>query len=119
VRNFAYRFANAVPVHSDTTHIRSVEQGRAVAQTLGDRRVCLLRAHGTVVVSASIQELLMDCLDFEDNARSLIYASALGPLLPLTAAEEVSLRQSYGRGESRAAKLWEHYLHKGRLAGLL
>jgi ribulose-5-phosphate 4-epimerase/fuculose-1-phosphate aldolase len=119
VRNFAYRFANAVPVHSDTTHIRSVEQGRAVAQTLGDRRVCLLRAHGTVVVSASIQELLMDCLDFEDNARSLIYASALGPLLPLTAAEEVSLRQSYGRGESRAAKLWEHYLHKGRLAGVL
>jgi ribulose-5-phosphate 4-epimerase/fuculose-1-phosphate aldolase len=119
VRNFAYRFANAVPVHSDTTHIRSVEQGRAVAQTLGDRRVCLLRAHGTVVVSASIQELLMDCLDFEDNARSLIYASALGPLLPLTPAEEGALRESYGRGESRAAKLWEHYLHKGRLAGVL
>jgi len=119
VRNFAYRFANAVPVHSDTTHIRSLEQGRAVAQTLGDRRVCLLRAHGTVVVSSSVQELFMDCLDFEDNARSLIYASALGPLLPLTAAEEVSLRQSYGRGESRAAKLWEHYLHKGRLAGVL
>lgn len=119
VRNFAYRFANAVPVHSDTTHIRSVEQGRAVAQTLGDRRVCLLRAHGTVVASSSIQELFMDCLDFEDNARSLLYASALGPLRPLTSAEEVSLRQSYGRGESRAAKLWEHYLHKGRLAGVL
>jgi ribulose-5-phosphate 4-epimerase/fuculose-1-phosphate aldolase len=119
VRNFAYRFANAVPVHSDTTHIRSVEQGRAVAQTLGDRRVCLLRAHGTVVVSSSIHELFMDCLDFEDNARSLLYASALGPLRPLTSAEEVSLRQSYGRGESRAAKLWEHYLHKGRLAGVL
>jgi len=77
------------------------------------------RAHGTVVVSSSIQELFMDCLDFEDNARSLIYASALGPLRPLTSAEEVSLRQSYGRGESRAAKLWEHYLHKGRLAGVL
>jgi ribulose-5-phosphate 4-epimerase/fuculose-1-phosphate aldolase len=119
VRNFAYRFANAVPVHADTTHIRSVEQGRAVAQTLGDRRACLLRAHGTVVVSGSIQELFMDCLDFEDNARSLLYASSLGPLLPLTSAEEISLRQSYGRGESRAAKLWEHYLHKGRLAGVL
>jgi hypothetical protein len=79
----------------------------------------LLRAHGTVVVSSSVQELFMDCLDFEDNARSLIYASALGPLRPLTSAEEVSLRQSYGRGESRAAKLWEHYLHKGRLAGVL
>ena len=119
VRNFAFRFANAVPVHSDTTHIRSVEQGRAVAQTLGDRRVCLLRAHGTVVVSSSIQELFMDCLDFENNARSLLFASALGPLLPLTSREEIALRESYGRGEFRAAKLWEHYLHKGRLAGVL
>lgn len=119
VRNFAFRFANAVPVHPDTTHIRSVEQGRAVAQTLADRRVCLLRAHGTVVVSSSIPELFMDCLDFEDNARSLLYASALGPLMPLTPREEGLLRESYGRAEFRAAKLWEHYLHKGRLAGVL
>jgi ribulose-5-phosphate 4-epimerase/fuculose-1-phosphate aldolase len=119
VRNFAYRFANAVPVHADTTHIRTVDQGRAVTQTLGDRGVCLLRAHGTVVVSSSMQELLMDCVDFEENARSLLYASALGPLLPLTSAEEGALRESYGRSASRAAKMWEHYVHKARLAGVL
>ena len=119
VRNFAYRFANAAPVHSDTTHICSMAQGRAVAETLGDRRVCLLRAHGTVVVSRGIQDLFMDCLDFEENARSLIYASALGPLLPLTRHETVALQESYGRSQSRAAKLWEHYLHKGQLAGIL
>jgi ribulose-5-phosphate 4-epimerase/fuculose-1-phosphate aldolase len=119
VRNFAYRFANGVPIHSDTTHIRSMAQGRAVAQTLGNRRVCLLRAHGTVIVSSSIQELFADCLDFEENARSLIYASALGPLLPLTHDEQGVLSESYGRAEFRAAKLWEHYVHKGRLAGVL
>ena len=119
VRNFAYRFANAVPVHADTTHIRTVDQGRAVTQTLGDRGVCLLRAHGTVVVSSGMQELLMDCVDFEENARSLLYASALGPLIPLTSAEEGALRESYGRGASRAAKMWEHYVHKARLTGVL
>jgi ribulose-5-phosphate 4-epimerase/fuculose-1-phosphate aldolase len=119
VRNFAYRFANAVPVHADTTHIRTVDQGRAVTETLGDRGVCLLRAHGTVVVSASVQELFMDCVDFEENARSLLYASALGPLLPLTSAEEAALRVSYGRSASRAAKMWEHYVHKARVAGVL
>lgn len=119
VRNFAYRFANGVPVHSDTTHIRSMAQGHAVTQTLGDRQVCLLRAHGTVVVSRSIEELFMDCLDFEENARSLIYATALGPLLPLTDHETVALQESYGRSESRAAKLWEHYVHKGGIAGVL
>jgi ribulose-5-phosphate 4-epimerase/fuculose-1-phosphate aldolase len=119
VRNFAYRFAFAVPVHADTTHIRTVDQGRAVTETLGDRAVCLLRAHGTVVVSSSVPELFMDCIDFEENARSLLYASALGPLLPLTAAEEGALRESYGRSATRAAKMWEHYLHKGRITGVL
>jgi len=119
VRNFAYRFMDAVPIHPDTTHIRTVEQGRALAQTLGNHSVSLLRAHGTVAVSSSIQELFMDCLDFEENARSLLYATALGPLLPLTREEAVALRASYGRADLRAAKVWEHYVHKGRLAGAL
>ena len=118
VRNFAYRF-DTVPVHPDTTHIRTVEQGRALSETLASHNVCLLRGHGTVVVSASIQELLMDCLDFEENARCLLYASALGPLLPITKDEAAELRVSYGRSDYRGAKLWEHYIHKGRLAGVL
>ena len=61
----------------------------------------------------------MDCLDFEENARSLLYATALGPLLPLTRDEAAALRASYGRADFRAAKVWEHYVHKGRLAGTL
>ncbi len=119
VRNFAYRFMDPVPVHPDTTHIRTAEQGRALTQTLGDHSVCLLRAHGTVVASPGIQELFMDCLDFEENARSLLYATALGPLRPLTRDEGAQLRASYGRSRSRAAKIWEHYLQKGKLAGVL
>ncbi len=119
VRNFAYRFIDAVPVHSDTTHIRTVEQGRAMTQTMGGHNVCLLRGHGTVVASASVQELFMDCLDFEENARSLLYATALGPLLPITKQEAAALRVSYSGSRSRAAKLWEHYIHKGKMMGQL
>lgn len=118
VRNFAYRF-DAVPIHADTTHIRTVEQGRALSETLANHNVCLLRGHGTVVVSASMQELFMDCLDFEENARSLLYASALGPLLAITKDEAAELRASYGRSGYRAGKLWEHYIYKGRLVGVL
>ena len=119
VRNFAYRFAEGVPVHPDTTHIRSEAQGKAVAETLGQHAVCLLRAHGTVVVSHSVEELLMDCLDIEENARSLLYANSLGALLPITRDEVTELRASYGRSGYRAGKVWEHYLAKGRLAGIL
>lgn len=119
VRNFAHRFMDGVPVHSDTTHIRTPEQGRALAKTLGGHRVCLLRAHGTAVASSSMQELFMDCLDFEENARTLLYATALGTLLPLTPREREELRVSYGRFDSRAAKVWQHFVHKGKQAGVL
>ncbi len=119
VRNFAYRFAGGVPVHPDTTHIRTEEQGKAVAATLGQHPVCLLRGHGTCVVSHSVEELLMDCLDIEENARSLLYANSLGPLLPITQDEVAQLQASYGRSDYRAKKIWEHYQQKGRLAGIL
>jgi len=119
VRNFAYRFAGQLPIHQDTTHIRREEQGRAVAETLAEHRVCLLRAHGTVVVAPSVEELLMDCLDLEEAARSALYASTLGPLLPLTEYEVKELRASYGKSDYRAGKVWEHYVHKGRQAGIL
>lgn len=120
MRHFAYKFPNGLTVHPDTTHIRSGQQGDAVAATLGSAGACLLRAHGTVVVAARIQELLMDCLDIEENARTLLYASQLGgSLLPLTATEVELLRESYDRGGHRPNKLWEHYVHKGRTAGIL
>ncbi|MBM2811880.1 MAG: ribulose-5-phosphate 4-epimerase-like epimerase or aldolase [Chloroflexi bacterium] len=118
VRNFAYRFAE-MPVHPDTTHIRSRDQGDAVARTLASNDACLLRAHGTVVVGKSIAELFVACIDVEENARSLLYATALGPLLPLQRDEIAQLAESYGRADYRAGKVWEHFLTKGRHAGVL
>jgi ribulose-5-phosphate 4-epimerase/fuculose-1-phosphate aldolase len=118
-RNFAYRFAEGLPVHVDPTHIRSESQGQAVARTLANHSACLLRGHGTVVVGASIEQVFMDCLDIEENARSVLFASLLGPLRPMAGDEITALRVSYGRSESRALKVWEHYQHKGRLAGVL
>jgi L-ribulose-5-phosphate 4-epimerase len=119
VRNFAYRFADGLPIHADTTHIRTEDQGRAVAATLAQSRACLLRGHGTVVVAPSVEELFMDCLDIEENARSLIFAATLGTVQPLTPQEVGELRASYGRSGYRAGKIWEHYIHKGRQAGIL
>jgi L-ribulose-5-phosphate 4-epimerase len=120
MRHFAYKFAAGLPVHPDTTHIRSREQGDAVAATLGAGGACLLRSHGTVVVAQQVQDLLMDCLDIEENARTLLYAIQLGgELRPITAEEVELLRESYGRGGHRPGKLWEHCVHLGRAAGVL
>lgn len=120
MRHFAYKFPDGMPVHPDPTHIRSNEQGDAVAATLGLGTACLLRSHGTVVVSDRIDVLFMDCLDIEENARTLLSAIQLGGnLLPLTRDEIAELEVSYGKGGHRPGKVWEHYQFKGRQAGIL
>ena len=116
MRHFAFKFAAGLPVHSDPTHIRDREQGDAVANTLADGGACLLRSHGTVVVGDNLQDLFMDCVDIEENARTILDAARLGPLKPLTSDEVDRLRASYARGGHRAHKLWDHYLIMDRAA---
>jgi ribulose-5-phosphate 4-epimerase/fuculose-1-phosphate aldolase len=120
MRHFAYKFPEGLPVHPDPTHIRTRDQGDAVAATLGSGGACLLRSHGTVVVGDRIDELFMDCLDIEENALTLLNAIQLGgELLPLTPAELADLEKSYAKGGHRPGKVWEHYQFKGRQAGVL
>jgi L-ribulose-5-phosphate 4-epimerase len=118
VRNFGYRFIGT-PVHPDPTHIRTREQGDAVARTLGQCSCCLLRGHGSVIAANSVAEVFLDSLEMEENARSAVHAASLGPLKPITPGEAEQLKASYAKNDYRAAKIWEHYQEKARLAGLL
>ena len=119
MRHFAFEYGDGLAVHPDPTHIVTLDQGHALAATLGAAGACLIRSHGTLVVAGSVQELFMDCMDLEENARTLLYATQLGPLLPLTASELTALAASYGKLGHRAGKMWNHYQHKGRVAGVL
>ena len=123
MRHFAYKHPAGLAVHPDATHITTREQGDAVAKTLGADSACLLRAHGTVLVAPTIQELFMDCLDLEENARTLLVATQLtaggGELRPLSADECAEIGESYSRSRHRPNKVWEHYVHRGTAAGVL
>jgi ribulose-5-phosphate 4-epimerase/fuculose-1-phosphate aldolase len=120
MRHFAYKHPKGLAVHPDPTHIRSRKQGDAVAKTLGDADACLLRSHGTVLVAKRFDVLFMDCLDLEENAKTLLAAKQLGGnLFPLTDEEVAIVADSYDRGGHRPGKVWEHYIHRGRVAGLL
>jgi L-ribulose-5-phosphate 4-epimerase len=118
IRNYGYRFIG-IPVHPDPTHIRTAEQGNAVAHTLGRCSCCLLRGHGSVVTAKSIPEAFLDSLEMEENARSTVHAAALGSLKPITPEEVELLKVSFARNDYRVAKTWEHYQEKARLAGYL
>jgi ribulose-5-phosphate 4-epimerase/fuculose-1-phosphate aldolase len=118
MRNFGFRFIG-IPVHPDPTHIRTLEQGAAVAKTLGNGKYCLLRGHGSVIAVDSVPEVFLDSLEMEENAKSAIHASTLGGLRPITPAEVELLKPSFSRNTYRVGKTWEHYREKARRAGYL
>lgn len=121
MRNFAYRFIGC-PCHPDPTHIRTMEQGAAVAKTLGNRNCCLLRGHGSVIACKSVPEVFLDSLEMEENAAACIQGASLsvfGKPKPLTEEEVKAVKPSFDKNTYRVAKTWEHYQEKANQRGLL
>lgn len=119
MRHFFYKYPDGLAIHPDSTHITTIEQGDALAKTLGGADACLIRSHGTLLVARRMQELFMDALDLEENARTLVVAAQLGEILPIGREEAAEIGASYGRTGHRPDKVWEHYLQKGRAAGVI
>ncbi len=118
MKQHAVRWKSGVPIHADPTHIKTPEQGRALAATLAQHNAALLRAHGGVIVAESVEAALVDCVHFDENARAQIGAAQLGELLPLTAEEIEALTRRSNR-DQHVAKLWSYYVRRGLAAGVL
>ena len=71
-------FNRGIPVHPDSRLILNEERGRAMAETLGDCRAMLLRAHGIVVTGPDIEEMTAGVYFMEDNARRTAIAASMG-----------------------------------------
>lgn len=108
VKNHADRWENAVPIHSDPSHIATVKQGRALVRTLGNANAVLLRGHGEVVVAENIKALFADVIHFVENAQSLAHASLLGDVEPLSKKGLDNFQAAFDR-EIHAWKLWSYF----------
>ena len=107
-----------IPVYHDPALIHTNEQGDEVARTLGARDAAILRGHGSIVVGQSIEWTFAACVDLEESAARLCFASTLGPVRFYT-DDEVN-RVIKGRKKlSVIQKVWDHYVAKARLAGLM
>jgi L-ribulose-5-phosphate 4-epimerase len=119
MRARAVRWESGIPTHPDPSHIKTTEQARALAQSLGPHHAALMRAHGLIVVAESVPALLIDAVHFKENANAQLLAMQAGAKpMPLTNAE----MEQINRFEARAAhipKLWNYYVRKGMSAGLL
>jgi HCOMODA/2-hydroxy-3-carboxy-muconic semialdehyde decarboxylase len=65
----------------------TMEQGRSLAKTLGDRRVALMRGHGSVVTAPNVRAVTAICIYLALNAGLLLQALALGDVRYLSAGE--------------------------------
>ncbi|HLG74090.1 MAG TPA: class II aldolase/adducin family protein [Chloroflexota bacterium] len=58
--------------------VTTLEQGGSLARTLGDKRMALMRGHGSVVVGVSLKEVVMASVYLEVNAKLQLQALGLG-----------------------------------------
>ncbi|MDA0240735.1 MAG: class II aldolase/adducin family protein [Proteobacteria bacterium] len=118
VINHGYRWRTGVPTHPDTAHISSPELGAAMAETMGECNAVLLRAHGIVLASESIPELLIDGIQFDRNAKAQLEATRLGPVIGMSEEELDIFEERFDRN-NHAVKLWKYYTERAFEQGVL
>ena len=67
--------------------VRTMEQGRSLARTLGPRTTALMRGHGSVVAGPNLKAIAQACIYMERNALLQMQAMALGTVRHLTPGE--------------------------------
>lgn len=117
MRARAVRWASGIPTHPDPSLIRTLEQGRALAETLGQHHAALIRSHGLVMTAESVPALFVDAVHFKENAyQQMLVMQAGQEPMPLT-AEEIAMIDS--PRAFHVAKLWNYYVRQGKGRGML
>jgi ribulose-5-phosphate 4-epimerase/fuculose-1-phosphate aldolase len=91
--------------------IRTAPLGKALAASLGDKAVVLMRGHGATMVGESIQDAVFRAVYATENASIQMQAHQLaqdGEVTFLSAEE--SEKSSKGRNVPRAWSLWKHQM---------
>lgn len=96
--------------------VGNAARGKALAETLGDKSVALMRGHGDVVVAGSLQMAVFRAYYTDANARLLSQAIALGtPVTYLAPEETQKMSGVLDKIYLRAWDLWKRAVtEKGR-----
>jgi HCOMODA/2-hydroxy-3-carboxy-muconic semialdehyde decarboxylase len=85
--------------------VSNAERGTAMAETLGDKAVLLLRAHGFVAVGPSLEVAVFRAIYTEVNAWVQLQAESLGG--PIAALDEEEGRKADVLNIASAGRSWE------------
>ncbi|MHA7241288.1 class II aldolase/adducin family protein [Arthrobacter sp. TMS1-12-1] len=109
--------ANRIPVYERSLLINTDDLGREVAATLGDAPALVLKGHGIVTVGATLEEAVVRALNVEILAKTLLSASARGPVDYVVCEEDMALMPDLG-SEFNDVYVWQHQIAKLAYAGL-
>jgi L-fuculose-phosphate aldolase len=93
----------------DHAHLISTQdRGQAVAVTLGDRGLVLLRNHGIAAVGASLEQAVYLAVAFERSVRTQAIAASLGAVVEIPADEAAALVAELDAGPDRSRAIFEY-----------
>ena len=94
--------------------VDSVKLGDALARSLGNAVVALMRGHGSVAVGQSLKHAVYRAVYAEINAKLQGEAIRLGPVTYLSPGEAKTAKESQDRVLGRAYELWERRVAKAK-----
>ncbi|HEX9444076.1 MAG TPA: class II aldolase/adducin family protein [Candidatus Binatia bacterium] len=100
--------ADGPPVYEAAGLVRTIERGDALARTLGDGPVVLLRAHGDAVVGATIEQSVIRTIRLAQLGELAHLALLHGEPRWLSAAE----LETFSADERFPARGWEYYVSR-------
>jgi ribulose-5-phosphate 4-epimerase/fuculose-1-phosphate aldolase len=93
--------------------IRTAELGKALAESLGDKNVVLMRGHGATMIGNSIQESVFRSVYSMENASIQMQAHLLSDTGEVEFLnDEEAEKSSRGRNVPRSWSLWKHQFSK-------
>ncbi len=114
----ALLFPEGIAVFDETADlVMSARAGAAIARTLGDRRVALLRNHGVLVVGKDVRWAVLSAVTLERALHLQAVATALGTPRPIPDALVRTLHVSKYRDEFMD-EYWGHWVRCVRRAGM-
>lgn len=109
------------PIFESAVLINTERRGAALAQTLGDAPVVVLRQHGAVTVGATLEEAVVRLICAEDNARVQQAALQMGTPRYIV-GEELAVLAAENWPTVAYTKHWHYHeqnaLRHGALAGM-
>jgi HCOMODA/2-hydroxy-3-carboxy-muconic semialdehyde decarboxylase len=97
----------------------NVEQGRDLAQRIGQRRVALMRGHGFAACGTSVHDVVRLSVYLPVNARIVTTALRLAPTYKPLAAGEIDSRWMQNPRAPETWRAWEYWARRAGVSDLL